>query len=48
MNETAQLAGFLAAHAISCVSQGKSLTTPLLVVESEGDGMRFVQVQGRS
>jgi hypothetical protein len=48
MNEMARLAGFLAAHAIWFVSQGKSLTTPLLVVEGEGDSMRFVQVEGRS
>jgi hypothetical protein len=48
MNETARLAGFLAAHAIWCVSQGKSLTTPLLVVESEGESTRFIEVKGRS
>jgi hypothetical protein len=48
MNEAAQLAGFLAAHAILCVSQGKSLTIPLLVVENEGGNTRFIEVEGKS
>lgn len=48
MNETAQLAGFVAAHAIHCVSQGQSLTTPLMVVEKYDGNMQFIQVTGRS
>jgi hypothetical protein len=45
MNEAVRLAGFLAAHAVKCVSEGKSLTTPLVVVENEEGKTRFVQVE---
>jgi hypothetical protein len=48
MNETAQLMGFVAAHAILCVSRGKSLTMPLLVVEKEDGGTQFIEVTGIS
>ena len=48
MNETAQLAGFVAAHAILCVSKGKSLTMPLLVVEKEDGSTQFIEVTGSS
>ncbi len=45
MNEAVRLAGFLAAHAIKCVYEGKSLTIPLVVVENEQGKTRFVQVE---
>ncbi len=48
MIETAQLAGFVAAHAIHCVSQGKSLTVPLLVVEKPDGSQQYIQVTGMS
>jgi hypothetical protein len=48
MKETARLAGFVASHAILCVSQGKSLTMPLLVVEKEDGGTQFIEVTGPS
>ena len=48
MNETAQLAGFVASHAILCVSKGKSLTMPLLVVEKEDGSTQFIEVSGKS
>ena len=48
MKETAQLAGFVAAHAIHCVSQGKSLTMPLLVIEKEDGSTQFIEVTGHS
>jgi len=48
MKETAQLAGFVAAHAILCVSKGKSLTMPLLVVEKEDGSTQFIEVTGKS
>jgi hypothetical protein len=48
MKETAQLVGFVAAHAIRCVSEGKSLTTPLLVVEKEDGSTQFIEVTGKS
>lgn len=48
MKETAQLAGFVAAHAILCVSEGKSLTMPLLVIEKEEGGTQFIEVTGHS
>jgi hypothetical protein len=48
MKETAQLAGFVAAHAILCVSQGKCLTTPLLVIEKEDGSTQFIEVTGKS
>jgi hypothetical protein len=48
MEETAQLAGFVAAHAILCVSEGKSLTMPLLVVEKEDGSTQFIAVTGSS
>src|SRR5437868_1050847 len=48
MKETAQLAGFVAAHAILCVSEGKSLTMPLLVVEKEDSSTQFIEVTGPS
>jgi hypothetical protein len=48
MNEAAQLAGFLAAHAIHCVSKGKSLVIPLLVVEKEDGSTQFIEVRGKS
>jgi hypothetical protein len=48
MKEMAQLAGFVAAHAILCVSEGKTLTMPLLVVEKEDGGTQFIEVTGTS
>jgi hypothetical protein len=48
MKKTAQLAGFVAAHAILCVSKGKTLTTPLLVVEKEDGSTQFIEVTGNS
>jgi hypothetical protein len=48
MDKTAQLAGFVAAHAILCVSKGKSLTMPLLVVEKEDGSTQFIEVNGKS
>src|SRR5271167_54948 len=48
MQETARLAGFVAAHAILRVSEGKSLTMPLLVVEKEDASTQFIQVTGKS
>jgi hypothetical protein len=48
MKEIAQLAGFVAAHAIIGVSEGKSLTTPLLVVEKEDGSTQFIEVMGNS
>ena len=48
MNETAQLAGFVASHAILCVSKGKSLTMPLLVIEKEDGSTQFIEVTGNS
>ena len=48
MEKTAQLAGFVAAHAILCVSKGKSLTMPLLVVEKEDGSTQFIEVKGKS
>jgi hypothetical protein len=44
----AQLAGFVAAHAILNVSQGKSLTMPLLVIEKEDGSTQFIEVTGAS
>jgi hypothetical protein len=48
MKQTAQLAGFVAAHAIRCVSEGKSLVMPLLVVEKEDGSTQFVELTGKS
>jgi len=48
MKETAQLTGFVAAHAILLVSQGKSLTMPLLVFEKEDGNQQFIEVTGKS
>lgn len=48
MEESARLAGFVAAHAILRVSEGKSLTMPLLVVEKEDGGTQFIEVLGDS
>src|SRR5258708_4997171 len=48
MKETAQLAGFVAAHAILCVSRGKTLTVPLLVIEKEDGSTQFIEVTGNS
>jgi hypothetical protein len=48
MKETAQLAGFVASHAILCVSQGKCLTIPLLVVEKDDRSTQFIEVTGSS
>jgi hypothetical protein len=48
MDETAQLAGFVASHAILCVSRGKSLTMPLLVVEKADGNAQFIEVTGKS
>ena len=48
MKATAQLAGFVAAHAILCVSQGKTLTMPLLVIEKEDGSTQFIEVTGSS
>ena len=48
MNEMAQLAGFVAAHAILRVSEGKSLTMPLLVVEKEDGSTQFIEITGNS
>jgi hypothetical protein len=48
MKETAQLAGLVAAHAILCVSEGRSLTMPLLVVEKEDGSTQFIEVTGGS
>jgi hypothetical protein len=48
MKETAQLAGFLAAHAILCVSREKCLTMPLLVIEKDGGNTQFIEITGKS
>jgi hypothetical protein len=48
MNESARLAGFVAAHAILRVSEGKTLTMPLLVVEKEDGTTQFIEVLGNS
>ena len=48
MKDTAQLAGFVGAHAILCVSRGKSLTMPLLVIEKEDGNTQFIEVKGDS
>jgi hypothetical protein len=48
MDETARLAGFVASHAILCVSKGRSLTMPLLVVEKEDGAAQFIEVTGKS
>ena len=48
MMETAQLAGFVAAHAILRVSEGKSLTMPLLVVEKQDGSTQFIEVTGKT
>jgi len=48
MEETAQLAGFVAAHAIHCVSEGKCLTMPLLVIEKDDGKTQFIEVTGKS
>ena len=46
MIETVRLAGYLASQAILWVSQGKSLTVPLLVLEKEGSGFpQFIQLK---
>jgi len=42
------LAGFVAAHAILNVSEGKSLTMPLLVVEKEDGSTQFIEITGKS
>src|SRR5262245_47166319 len=44
MIETLRFAGFVAAHAIYCVSQGKSLTVPLLVLEKANGNSQFIQI----
>lgn len=48
MKEAAQLAGFIAAHAILNVSSGKTLIMPLLVVEKENGSSQFIEVTGKS
>ncbi len=48
MDEMAQLAGFLAGHAILCVSKGKTLTMPMLVVEKEDGSTQFIEVTAKS
>jgi hypothetical protein len=48
MDETAQLAGFVASQAILCVSRGESLTVPLLVIDKEDGSTQFVEVKGQS
>jgi hypothetical protein len=48
MEETVQLAGFVAAHAIRCVSEGRSLTMPLLVIEKDDGSTQFIEVTGPS
>jgi hypothetical protein len=48
MKETAQLAGFVAAHAVLAVSRGNSLTTPLLVVEKDDGSTQFIEIKGKS
>jgi hypothetical protein len=48
MEDSARLAGFVAAHAILRVSEGKALTIPLLVVEEEDGRMQFIEVLGDS
>src|SRR5437588_357295 len=48
MNETARLAGFVAAHAILGVSEGKSLTMPLLVTEKEDGSTQFIEITADS
>jgi hypothetical protein len=48
MKQTAQLAGFVAAHAILRVSEGKSLTMPLLVVEKKDGSTQFIEITGNS
>jgi hypothetical protein len=48
MKEAAQLAGFVAAHAILNVSKGKTLTMPLLVIDKDDGGTQFIEVTGKS
>src|ERR1043166_3060241 len=48
MMDTIRLAGFMAAHAIAQVAQGKSLTVPLLMIEKADGATQFIQVQGKS
>lgn len=48
MKQAAQLAGFVAAHAILEVSRGKTLTMPLLVIEKEDGSTQFIEVTGKS
>jgi hypothetical protein len=48
METLAQLAGFLAAHAILCVSRGQSLTLPLLVVEKADGTTQFIEITGKT
>jgi hypothetical protein len=48
MEETAQLMGFVAAHAILQVSRGKTLTMPLLVVEKEDGSTQFIEVTAKT
>jgi hypothetical protein len=48
MKETAQLAGFVAAHAILCVSRRKCLTVPLLVIEKDAGNTQFIEITGKS
>ena len=40
--------GFVAAHAILCVSRGQSLTMPLVVFEKDDGSPQFVEVKGAS
>jgi hypothetical protein len=48
MIETSRFAGFVASHAIYLVSQGNSLTVPLLVLEKAKGNPQFIQVTGTS
>lgn len=48
MTETARLAGFMAAHAILGVSQGKSLSMPMIVVEIDDGRTQFLEVKEKS
>ncbi|MBW3597734.1 MAG: hypothetical protein KY475_10720 [Planctomycetes bacterium] len=48
MNKTAQLTGFIAAHAIVAISEGESLIMPLLVVEKKDGNPQFIEITGKT
>jgi hypothetical protein len=46
MQQAAQLAGFIAAHAVLQLSRGKGLTVPLVVLEKQDGNAQFIQATG--